>query len=180
MRMMAIALLGTVLAAACQPATKDGLPLAERRLAEKLISTGMLVSVDEESLSRIASEQARQAVMANFISPDQYGQGTLAIKRSLEPVMAEAREMTVKALVDAYNVKELELLVEFFVSKRGENIRNNLPAALAPSEQLLASKGGEAVGKALEQVRAAWPAAPPPAPEMPAGPGGPAAPAPSN
>lgn len=179
MRMMALALLATVLAGACQPATKDGMPLAERRLAEKLVNTGLLISVDDEGLNRIASEQARQAVMANFISPDQYGQGTMAIKRSLEPIMAEAREVTVKGLVDAYNVKELELLVEFFASKRGENIRNNLSAVVAPSEQLLASKGGEAVGKALEQVRSAWPEAPPPAPEMPAGPGGPAAPAPS-
>lgn len=180
MRIMAIALLGTVLAAACQPATKDGMPLAERRLAEKLVDTGLIVSVNEESRKQIASEQARQAVMAQYLSPDQYKQGILAIERSLEPIMAEARETAVKGLVDSFNVKELEMLVEFFASKRGENIRNNLTAAVGPSEQLLASKGGEAVGKALEQVRGAWPEAPPAPPEMPAGPGGPAAPAPSN
>jgi hypothetical protein len=158
------------------------MPLAERRLAEKLVDTGLLVSVSPEGLREVANQQAQQAVMSGFLAPDQFRQGAMAIQRSMEPVMAEARESAVKGLVDTFNVKELEMLVEFFASKRGDNIRNNLGTALAPSEQLIGAKAGEAIGKALEQVRSAWPEAPP-APEAPAGPrapGGPAAPAPSN
>mgnify|MGYP001436870390 CR=1 FL=1 len=182
MRMMALALLGTVLAGACQPAAKDGLPLAERRLAEKLVNTGLLISVDPAGLRQVAGQQAQQAVMAGYLAPDQFQQGIMAIERSMEPVMAEARESAVKGLVDTFNVKELEMLVEFFASKRGDNIRNNLGAALGPSEELIASKANEAIGKALEQLRGAWPAAPTPpaAPAIPGAPGAPVAPLPSN
>lgn len=180
MRMMAIALLGTVLAAGCQPAAKDGMPLAERRLAEKLIDSGLLISVDKESLRQAAGQQAQQAVMAQMLAPDQYRQGALAIERSMEPIMAEARDTAVKGLVDAFNVKELELLVEFFASKKGENIRNSLGAAIAPSEELIQAKANDAIMKAIEQVRSAWPSPPPPAPDLPTIPGAPAAPAPSN
>lgn len=169
MRVMVLALLGTVLATACQPAVKDGMPLAERRLAEKVVDTGLLLPLNEESLRQIAAQQAQQAMMQGMLASDQFVQGAMAIQRALAPAVAEARELAIKGLVDAYNVKELELLAEFFVSKRGENIRANLEAALSPSQELFMGRAQEATVKALEQVRAAWPEAQPaaPAPEAP-------------
>lgn len=170
MRMIALALLGTVLAGACQPAAKDGLPLAERRLAEKILDTGLLIPAGNDGLRQIAIEQAQQAAMAGMLTPEQFPQGALAIERNMKAILPEVREAAVKGLVDAYNVKELELLVAFFASKRGDTIREKLNDALAPSNELMNGRAQEAVMKGIEQVRSAWPeagaapAVPPPAP----------------
>lgn len=177
MRMLALALLGTVLAGACQPAATDGMPLAERRLAEKLLDTGIFVPTSEEGLSEIAFQQAQQVVMAGMLAPEQMTQGAMAIARNLKSVLPEVREAAVKGLVDSYNVKELELMVEFFGSRRGESVREKLSSSLAPSQELLAGRGQEAVMKAIEQVQSAWPEAGPVPVVPPAAPG---EPAPSN
>lgn len=177
MRMIALALLGTVLAGACQPATEGGLPLAEQRLAAKIIDSGLLLPLGGEGLREMAGQQAQQAVMAGALAPDQFVQGAMAIERGMEPVMAEVREAAVKGLVDAYNVRELKMLAEFFATKTGDDVRAKIGPALEPSQVLMNERAQEAMGKALERLRAAWPeagATPPPA--VP-GPGGPAAPA---
>ncbi len=179
MRMMALALLGTVLAGACQPAAKDGMPLAERRLAEKLLASGLLIPTGEEGMRQLATQQAQQAMMSGALLPDQFVQAAMAIERNMKPVMAEVHESAVKGLVDSYNVKELELLVEFFASKRGEAVRENISTALAPSQELMGGRAQEAVAKAIEQVRSAWPEAGPAPTEAPMVPGAPVAP-PSN
>jgi len=169
MRMMALALLGTVLAGACQPATQDGMPLAERRLAEKIIDAGLLIPMGNDSLRQFAGQQAQQAMMAGMLAQDQFVQGAMAIERGMEPVMLEVREAAVKGLSDTYNVKELTMLAEFFASKQGDDIRNKLGAALEPSQVLMNERAQAAMVTALDKLKAAWPE---PAPAAPAGPPG--------
>jgi len=169
MRMMALALLGTVLAGACQPASTDGMPLAERRLAEKIIDAGLLIPMGDDSLRQFAGQQAQQAMMAGMLAQEQFVQGAMAIERGMEPVMLEVREAAVKGLSDAYNVKELTMLAEFFASKQGDDIRNKLGAALEPSQVLMNERAQAAMVTALDKLKAVWPE---PAPAAPAGPPG--------
>jgi hypothetical protein len=154
MRMMALALLGTVLAGACQPASTDGMPLAERRLAEKIIDAGLLIPMGE------------------MLAQEQFVQGAMAIERGMDPVMVEVREAAVKGLSDTYNVKELTMLAEFFASKQGDDIRNRLNAALEPSQVLMNERAQIAMVEALDKLKAAWPEPAPAAPPAPAGPPG--------
>ncbi len=181
MRMMALALLGTILAGACQPTSEGGLPLAEQRLAARILDSGLLIPLGGDSLREMAGQQAQQAVMAGALAPEQFVQGAMAIERGLEPVMAEVRETAIKGLVDAYNVRELKMLAEFFASKTGDDVRAKIGPALEPSQVLMNERAQEAMDKALERLRAAWPqagAGPAPATD-PAGPPVPA-PAPAS
>jgi len=157
MRLIALALLGTVLAGACQPASEGGLPLAEKRLAAKILDSGLLIPLGGDSLREMAGQQAQQAVMAGQLAPDQFVQGAMAIERGLEPVMAEVRETAIKGLVDTYNVRELKMLTEFFASKTGDDVRAKIGPALEPSQVLMNERAQEAMGKAIERLKAAWP-----------------------
>jgi len=168
MRMIALALLGTVLAAGCQPTVKDGMPVAERRLAEKIVDSGLLVPVGEGSQRQMAGQLAQQAMMGGALAPEQFVQAAMAIERALEPVAKEARETAIKGLVDAYNVKELELLADFFVSKQGEQVRNKITEALEPSQALMNERAQTVTAEALQRLKAAWPA-PTPTPAAPQG-----------
>lgn len=175
MRSMALLLLGTVVVAGCQPASKDGMPLAERRLAEKIIDAGLLIPMGKDSLRQFAGQQAQQAMMGGLLAQDQFVQGAMAIERGMEPVMTEVREAAVKGLSDTYTVKELTMLAEFFASAKGDDIRNRLNSALEPSQVLMNERAQAAMTQALEKLRAAWPEPAAPGPVVPQ-----LAPAPAN
>lgn len=172
MRMIALALVGTVLAGACQPTTEGGLPLAEQRLAARILDSGLLIPLGGDGLREMAGQQAQQAVMSGALAPDQFVQGAMAIERGMEPVMAEVREAAIKGLVDAYNVRELKMLAEFFATKTGDDVRAKIGPALEPSQVLMNERAQEAMMTALDKLKAAWPEPAPAAPAMPAAPPG--------
>ena len=135
------------------------MPLAEQRLAAKILDSGLLIPLGGDGLREMAGQQAQQAVMAGALAPDQFVQGAMAIERGMEPVMAEVREAAIKGLVDAYNVRELKMLAEFFATKTGDDVRAKIGPALEPSQVLMNERAQEAMGKALERLKAAWPEA---------------------
>lgn len=171
--------------AACQPTT--GPSLAEKRIAGKIIDEGILGPVDREGLQQIAFQQVQGMMYQDGLSPQMAQQVLIGMTRNLEASMPEVREQMIAALSEELSVKEMELLLKFAASKEGKAIQEKLPIVGEKTSEQLRAHAQIAGAKALDELRAAWPAplpkppaADPAIPGMPPGaPGAPGEPAPA-
>lgn len=166
-----IALSGAL--AACQPASKDGVSLTEKRLAEKIIDAGVLVPLDKQGLQQIAFQQVQGMMFQDGLKPQEARQVMLSISKKLETSVPEIKQQLVETLAGEFNAKELELLLKLVDSKEGKAINQKMQLVGEKSSEQLRARVQVASSKALEDVRKAWPTPPPPPP-----PAAPAAPAP--
>lgn len=150
--------------AACQPASKDGPSLAEKRLAEKIIDAGIIVPLDKQGLQQVAFQQVQGMMFQDGLTPQEARQVMLAITKNIEATEPEIRAQMVENLTSEFNVKEMELLLKFINSKEGKAINEKMPAIGEKSAEQFRAHLQVAGSKALEDVRKAWPTPPPPAP----------------
>ncbi len=171
--------------AGCQPTT--GPSLAEKRLAGKIIDEGILGPLDREGLQQIAFQQVQGMMFQDGLTPQMAQQVLIGMTRNLEASIPDMREQMVTALTDEFSVKEMELLLKFVASREGKAIQEKMPAVGEKTSALMQANAQVAGAKALDELRAAWPAplpkppaADPAIPGMPPGaPGAPGAPAPA-
>lgn len=158
---------------ACQPAGAPGAaPVAEQRLAAKLVEAGVPLPLDRDGLQQIAFQQVQGMMFQDGLSPEQARQVLMGVTKNLEAATPEIKEMLIKTLTDEFNVKELELLVKFVASKEGKAIQEKMPVVGEKGSTEFQTMAQQAAVKALADVRAAWPVPPPPAPPAPAVPPG--------
>lgn len=149
--------------AGCQPST--GPSLAEQRLAGKLVDEGILGPVDREGLQQIAFQQVQGMMYQDGLTPQMAQQVLIGMTRNLEAAIPDMREQMITALTDEFTAKEMELLLKFVASKEGKAIQEKMPAVGEKTAEQLRAHAQIAGAKALDELRAAWPA---PLPKPPA------------
>lgn len=166
---------------ACQPAGAPGAaPVAEQRLAAKLVDLGVPVPLEGEGMQQMVFQTIQGMMFQDGVPQEQARQVMMGIGKNLDSSKAEIKEALIKSLTDEFNVKELELLVKFVDSKEGKAIQEKMPVVGNAGAEKLQAAIQQAATKALAEVRSAWPVPPPPAPATPALPPGlPGAPAPA-
>jgi hypothetical protein len=155
--------------AGCQPGGAAGAaPAAETRLAAKLVDLGVPIPLDGEGMQQAAFQAVQGMMFQDGLSQEQARQVLMGISKNLEASKPEIKETLIKSLTDEFNVKELELLVQFVASKEGMAIQEKMPVVGNKGGEQMQALVQQAATKALADVRAAWPVPPPPAPPAPA------------